>query len=108
MTQERIVERKTVTESSPAPRETVEKDYVAGVPLLSVTVFRSTFRSCVMAGSPVVAAGRPTPVAHPSVLSTRDGVMTVRHVPGHRDEGTHSCIAPLVVSPASRAGVPAQ
>jgi uncharacterized protein YcfJ len=32
MTQERIVEQKTVTESSPAPRETVEKDYVAGVP----------------------------------------------------------------------------
>jgi len=32
MTQERIVERKTVPESSAAPRETVEKDYVAGVP----------------------------------------------------------------------------
>jgi uncharacterized protein YcfJ len=32
MTQERIVERKTVTESSAAPRETVEKDYVAGAP----------------------------------------------------------------------------
>src|SRR5664279_3619938 len=32
MTQERIVERKTVTDSSAAPRETVEKDYVAGVP----------------------------------------------------------------------------
>jgi outer membrane lipoprotein SlyB len=32
MTQERIVERKTVTESSPAPRETVEKDYVTGAP----------------------------------------------------------------------------
>ena len=32
MTQERIVERKTVTESSAAPRETVEKDSVAGVP----------------------------------------------------------------------------
>jgi hypothetical protein len=32
MTQERIVERTTVTESSPAPRETVEKDYVTGAP----------------------------------------------------------------------------
>jgi hypothetical protein len=32
MTQERIVERKTVTESSPAPRETIEKDYVTGAP----------------------------------------------------------------------------
>src|SRR5674536_198214 len=43
-----------------------------------------------MAGSPVVAAGRPTPVAHPSVLSTRDGVMTVRH-PG----GSHDGSAPI-------------
>ena len=32
MTQDRIVERKTVTESGAAPRETVEKDYVTGVP----------------------------------------------------------------------------
>jgi uncharacterized protein YcfJ len=32
MTQERIVERKTVTETSAAPRETVEKDYVTGTP----------------------------------------------------------------------------
>jgi outer membrane lipoprotein SlyB len=32
MTQERIVERKTVTESSPAPHETIEKDYVTGAP----------------------------------------------------------------------------
>src|ERR1035437_4118538 len=32
MTQERIVEQKAVTESSPAPRETIEKDYVTGAP----------------------------------------------------------------------------
>jgi len=32
MTEDRVIERETVTESSPAPRETVEKDYVAGVP----------------------------------------------------------------------------
>ena len=32
MTQERVVEQKTVTETSAAPRETVEKDYVTGAP----------------------------------------------------------------------------
>jgi len=32
MTQERIVERTTVTETSAAPRETIEKDYVTGAP----------------------------------------------------------------------------
>jgi uncharacterized protein YcfJ len=32
MTQERIVERKTVSETSPAPDETIEKDYVTGAP----------------------------------------------------------------------------
>src|SRR5450759_1939875 len=51
---------------------------------------RSTFRSCVMAGSPVVAAGRPTPVVHPSVLPRRDEVMKVRH-PG----GSHDGSAPI-------------
>jgi len=32
MTQERIVERTTVTETSAAPRETIEKEYVTGAP----------------------------------------------------------------------------
>jgi uncharacterized protein YcfJ len=32
MTQERVVEQKTVTETSAAPRETIEKDYVTGAP----------------------------------------------------------------------------
>jgi uncharacterized protein YcfJ len=32
MTEDRVVEQKTVTDSSPAPRETVEKDYVTGAP----------------------------------------------------------------------------
>ena len=32
MTQERVVERKTVTETSAAPHETIEKDYVTGLP----------------------------------------------------------------------------
>jgi uncharacterized protein YcfJ len=32
MTEDRVVEQKTVTETSSAPRETVEKDYVTGAP----------------------------------------------------------------------------
>ena len=32
MTQERVVEQKTVTETSAAPHETIEKDYVTGAP----------------------------------------------------------------------------
>src|SRR5450830_1475769 len=43
-----------------------------------------------MAGSPIVAAGRPTPVVHPSVLPRRDEVMKVRH-PG----GSHDGSAPI-------------
>jgi uncharacterized protein YcfJ len=32
MTEDRVVERKTVTDTSAAPQETVEKDYVTGAP----------------------------------------------------------------------------
>src|SRR5664280_2096989 len=60
MTQERIVERTTVTESSAAPRETVEKDYVAGVPhgdeeAGARSAVRSAVRSAARSAAPSLA-----------------------------------------------------
>src|SRR5450759_2291264 len=51
-------------------------------------VSRSMSRCSFMAGSPIVVAPRSTPLANTSVLSERDEVMKVRHLPGHLVQGT--------------------